>query len=56
MSLVRKAGRPALHYVVDDYTDPWKNAPYILLQHGNGRSGRFWYSFGCRISPASIAS
>jgi 3-oxoadipate enol-lactonase len=34
-----------LHYVVDDYTDPWKNAPYILLQHGNGRSGAFWYSW-----------
>ena len=34
-----------LHYVVDDYTDPWKNAPCILLQHGNGRSGAFWYSW-----------
>lgn len=36
---------PTLHYVVDDYTDPWKDAPYLLLQHGNGRSGRFWYSW-----------
>jgi len=45
MSFAQKPGRPALHYVVDDYTDPWKNAPYILLQHGNGRSGVFWYSW-----------
>ena len=45
MPLARKPGRPALHYVVDDYTDPWKNAPYIVLQHGNGRSGAFWYSW-----------
>ncbi|MGZ5127531.1 MAG: alpha/beta fold hydrolase [Burkholderiales bacterium] len=45
MSVTQKPGRPALHYVVDDYADPWKNAPYILLQHGNGRSGAFWYSW-----------
>lgn len=45
MPLTQKPGRPALHYVVDDYTDPWKNAPYMLLQHGNGRSGAFWYSW-----------
>ena len=45
MPLAQKPGRPALHYVVDDYTDPWKNAPCILLQHGNGRSGAFWYSW-----------
>ena len=45
MPVAHKPGRPALHYVVDDYTDPWKNAPYILLQHGNGRSGAFWYSW-----------
>jgi 3-oxoadipate enol-lactonase len=32
-----------LHYTVDDYTDPWKNAPHIILQHGFGRNGRFWY-------------
>lgn len=45
MPLATKSGRPALHYVIDDYTDPWKNAPYVILQHGNGRSGRFWYSW-----------
>ena len=45
MPFAQKPGRPPLHYVLDDYTDPWKNAPYILLQHGNGRSGAFWYSW-----------
>lgn len=45
MPYVKRGGRPTLHYVVDDYTDPWKNAPYLVLQHGNGRSSRFWYSW-----------
>ena len=44
-SFVKRAKGPTLHYVVDDFTDPWKNAPYIVLQHGNGRSSRFWYSW-----------
>ena len=33
-----------LHYVVHDFTDPWKQAPTLILQHGFGRSGRFWFS------------
>jgi len=33
----------SIHYDVDDFTDPWAERPYLLLQHGNGRSGRFWY-------------
>jgi 3-oxoadipate enol-lactonase len=45
MPLLRRNGEPALHYTVDDYTDPWRNAPYLILQHGYGRSGRFWYSW-----------
>lgn len=43
MPLLKRDGKPSLHYVVDDYTDPWRNAPTILLQHGFGRSHRFWY-------------
>jgi 3-oxoadipate enol-lactonase len=34
---------PTLHYRVDDFTDPWKNAATIVLQHGFGRSSQFWY-------------
>lgn len=33
-----------LHYAVHDYTDPWKRAPVLILQHGYGRSSRFWYN------------
>jgi len=45
MPFVKRAGQPDIHYTVDDYTDPWRNAPYLILQHGFGRSGRFWYSW-----------
>jgi 3-oxoadipate enol-lactonase len=34
----------SLHYEVHDYTDPWKESPVLILQHGNGRSARFWFS------------
>src|SRR4051812_34838974 len=43
MPIVARPGQPELYYALDDYTDPWKNAPYLILQHGLGRSGRFWY-------------
>jgi 3-oxoadipate enol-lactonase len=45
MPYVKRSRAPDLHYVVDDFTDPWKKAPHLILQHGNGRSGRFWYSW-----------
>ena len=32
-----------IHYELDDYTDPWEKADTIWIQHGFGRSGRFWY-------------
>lgn len=34
-----------LHYELDDYTDPWRRAPFLVLQHGYGRSAAFWYSW-----------
>ena len=33
-----------LHYAMHDYTDPWKQAPILILQHGYSRSSRFWWS------------
>jgi len=45
MPFLNRPGQPALHYEVDDYTDPWRKAPCLILQHGFGRSGRFWYSW-----------
>ena len=34
-----------LHYWDDDFSDPWREPPAILLQHGFSRSGRFWYNW-----------
>jgi 3-oxoadipate enol-lactonase len=42
MPFLERAGQPRLHYELDDYTDPWKHAPAILLQHGYARSTKFW--------------
>ncbi len=39
-----------LHYTVDDFTDPWQNAPHLLLQHGFGRHGGFWYRWIPRVA------
>ncbi len=33
-----------LHFSVHDYTDPWKNAPTLFMQHGLGRYSIFWYA------------
>ena len=32
-----------LNYYDDDFTDPWKASPAVVLQHGISRDGRFWY-------------
>ena len=31
MPVLRRAGKPTLHYALDDYTDPWRHAPHLLL-------------------------
>lgn len=43
MPIAKAADGATLHYTVHDYTDPWKPAPTMLLQHGFARSGRFWF-------------
>ena len=45
MPYIEREGKIRLHYELDDYTDPWRNAPYLLLQHGFGRASKFWYSW-----------
>lgn len=45
MPFIERAGKPTLHYKVDDFTDPWMDAPTLVLAHGFGRSGRFWYNW-----------
>jgi len=34
-----------LHYVVDDYTDPWRTPQTILMLHGNAESGTAWFAW-----------
>lgn len=34
-----------LAYCIDDHTDPWLDAPYLLLVHGYGRNSAFWYQW-----------
>ena len=45
MPLFERKGKPAIHYHLDDFTDPWKNAPYLILQHGFARNANFFYSW-----------
>lgn len=42
MPALKRAANPTIHYEIDDYTDPWKRAPVMLLQHGFARSHRVW--------------
>jgi len=34
-----------LHYLVDDFTEPWRKPETILLLHGNAESGLAWYGW-----------
>lgn len=38
-------GPSPLFYELDDFTDPWQPAQTLLLHHGFGRNGRFWYAW-----------
>ena len=43
MPFVQRPAKPDLYYEIDDFTDPWSNAPFLILQHGYGRSSQFWF-------------
>ena len=45
MATLRVNSDVEFHYYDDDFTDPWRSAPTMVLQHGFARSGRFWYSW-----------
>lgn len=34
-----------MHYEIDDFTDPWREAETILLLHGNCESGKVWFGW-----------
>lgn len=51
MPLLERPGAPALHYVVDDHTDPWRrDVPWVVLQHGYARSHRFFQAWVPHLS------
>lgn len=35
----------AMHYEIDDFTDPWRGKDTILLLHGNAESSAAWYGW-----------
>ena len=45
MPFVEASPRVKLHYYDDDFTDPWRPAPAMVLQHGFSRNGKFWYNW-----------
>src|SRR5215212_6227193 len=34
-----------MHYVIDDYTDPWRKPETVLMLHGNAESGAVWFGW-----------
>jgi 3-oxoadipate enol-lactonase len=45
MTIFRVSPDCTLHYVVDDYSDPWREPQTILMMHGNAESGAAWYAW-----------
>ena len=43
MPVARVAPDLEMHYVIDDYTDPWREPETILMLHGNTESNVVWY-------------
>jgi len=39
-----------MHYLVDDYTDPWRDPETILLLHGNCESSAVWFAWGPHLA------
>jgi len=35
----------SLHYLVDDFTEPWREPATILMLHGNAESSQSWYAW-----------
>jgi len=45
MPIFRVSPDCTMHYVVDDYSDPWREPQTILMMHGNAESGAAWYAW-----------
>lgn len=45
MPVARVAPDLEMHYLVDDFTDPWRTPETILMIHGNAERGFSWYGW-----------
>src|SRR4051812_1810124 len=45
MPTLRVAPDVEMHYVVDDYTDPWRTPETVLLLHGSSESSAVWFGW-----------
>ena len=45
MPLIQTAPDLQTWYQIDDFTDPWTNAPWVVLMHGVAESSDAWYSW-----------
>ena len=45
MPIARVAPDLEMHYLLDDFTDPWREAETILMIHGNAERGAAWYGW-----------
>lgn len=45
MPRLKRENDVEIHYRVDDFTDPWREADTVLLIHGNNESGQAWYGW-----------
>jgi len=50
MPFVQVSPHIEVFYDKSDFLDPWGDKPILILQHGNGRSGAFWYRWLPRLS------
>ena len=42
MPILKRTNKPDLHYVIDDFTDPWRTPETVLLIHGLAESTDAW--------------
>jgi 3-oxoadipate enol-lactonase len=45
MPVIRTAPDLETYYRIDDFTDPWTQAPWIVLMHGVAESSDAWYAW-----------
>ncbi len=50
MPMARVADDLDMHYVIDDFTDPWTKPETILLLHGSGESGAMWFGWAPHLA------